>query len=377
MIFPLLINAAAPLDICSTEQDSISFMNKVSRFGESVIDKITWKNDNKILVIYPSGGYSERTGLEFGIMPIFSWENSKNKLWKTGKVNSLSTSFQVSTRGMVQLDTRLECFPSDVWQINANLEWLKINDKFWGVYSEQTLYDGVLYKSERVGGMAEFIRDLNKNISVGMAMKGYNYSFIPSDNDIFIPSNILGYNGGMVSGLGFVAQFDNRNHTLFPSSGFFCKSSYILFSKIIFSDYNYSNLLVDARYYKAIGKSVIASQFLWDYTMGDVPFYMLPQLGGKNRLRGIGHSQRVIDNSIRILRSELRIPIWWRFGAVVFAGIGDARSDLSFNPDKIIFSGGTGIRFRVLPDEPLNVRFDIGFTSTGLSGIYISIKEAF
>ena len=373
LLFLLLFSLQIKANSISENNDSTTFLNKVSDLGELILDKVTWQNNGKVLAIYPSGGYSARTGLEIGIMPIFSWKNSRN----SKKINTFTTSFQVSTRGMLLLNAELECFPSDLWQIKANAEWMKINDKFWGIYSDEILYDGIIYKSEQLGGNAEFIRKLNKTLSLGATSKIYYHSFAQSGSETFLPPQIMGYNGGMVSGLGIVAQFDSRDHTLYPRSGFLCKSSFLTFSKAFLSDYDYSNFLIDARHYKSIGKSVLASQFLWDYTFGDVPFYMLPQLGGKSRLRGIGHSQRIIDNSIRMLRSELRFPVWWRFGAVVFAGVGDARSNLSFNPRDAIFSGGAGIRFRALPNEPLNVRIDAGITSNGLSGVYITLKEAF
>ena len=374
LLFPLLIKANGDL---SENKDSTNFLNKVSGLGELILDKVTWQNNSRVLAIYPSGGYSARTELEFGVMPIFSWENSQNRLQNSKQVNTFTTSFQVSTRGMLLLNAELECFPSDVWQIKANAEWMKINDKFWDVYSGETLRNGINYQSEQLGGNAEFIRKLNKTMSIGAALKSYYHSFEQSGNEIFLPPEVMGYAGGMVSGLGIVAQFDSRDHTLFPLSGILFKSSLLTFSKAFLSDYNYSNLLVDARHYKSIGKSVIASQFLWDYTFGDVPFYMLPQLGGKYRLRGIGHSQRVIDNNLRMLRSELRFPVWWRFGAVVFAEVGDAHNNLSFNTRDVIFSGGAGIRFRALPNEPLNVRIDAGFTSNGLTGVYVTLREAF
>jgi len=40
-------------------------------------------------------------------------------------------------------------------------------------------------------------------------------------------------------------------------------------------------------------------------------------------------------------------------------------------------AGGAGIRFRVLPDDGLNLRFDFGMTNRGDNAIYLTLREAF
>ena len=75
---------------------------------------------------------------------------------------------------------------------------------------------------------------------------------------------------------------------------------------------------------------------------------------------------------------ELRSPlVFWRFGFVGFAGVGDVfnkASDLSFKNLK--YSVGGGLRFVVKPAERLNLRFDYAFGKEG-GYYYIMVAEAF
>ena len=74
---------------------------------------------------------------------------------------------------------------------------------------------------------------------------------------------------------------------------------------------------------------------------------------------------------------EYRFPLWWRFGAVAFAGIGDVfgpSSDLSIQNLK--YSVGTGLRFVVDPAERLNVRLDYGYGTEG-GCFYFVVGESF
>jgi hypothetical protein len=100
-------------------------------------------------------------------------------------------------------------------------------------------------------------------------------------------------------------------------------------------------------------------------------------LGGKERLRGIGHPLRETGNAVWMARAELRQFIWWRFGGVVFAGVGQAAPDYQSPFSNSVASVGGGVRFRMLPDDPLNVRFDFGVSSMGTTGFFVSLKEAF
>jgi outer membrane protein assembly factor BamA len=109
---------------------------------------------------------------------------------------------------------------------------------------------------------------------------------------------------------------------------------------------------------------------------GSAPFHKLAALGGQSMMRGY-YEGRYLGNKLLAGQVEYRIPIYWRFGAVAFAGAGDVASTMSrFNLHDLKPSYGFGIRYVFNPDEKLSLRLDFGF-GRNTSGVYITAAEAF
>ena len=342
--------------------------------GEKVLDHLTWERGRSVLVVYPAGGYSQRTGLEMGIMPVLSWHNKEEKRQLAGHPNTFTSTFQFSTHGMVELRGEVELFPSSKWQLRSRLNLLKLNDRLWPIGDGNEDY--VTYQSKRYEFSGEVLYGVGSGLFVGSIFQLQNFNF---SNWGFIanPVEIEGLEGGGVTGAGPAVLYDTRSHVYFPRKGFYIKGSVEFNFKSAMGDYAYRDYLVDFRKYVSLRKKVLASQLLWEYASGKVPFFMLPKLGGSDRLRGVGHSQQVIDQHVWLMQSELRFPLWWRFGGVGFAGFGQARPKPEVDWSHLIYSGGVGLRFRILPDDPLNIRVDAALASGGLHGFFISLKEAF
>lgn len=369
-------NDTANTDSISENQNITRKPDGLSGFGERVLDLLTWQRGDKVLVIYPAGGYSSRTGLEAGIMPVFSWKNKSEKYRPSGRPNTLLATVQLSTNGMVELRSELDWFPTASWQIRLKTDFVKINDRLWLPSAFDRNDEGFKYESRRLGGAIQVLYGISGKLNTGATFQVYDFNFRQWPNGLDLIS-FGGSNGGLVIGIGPVLMFDSRDHILYPRRGNYMSCSAVFNTPLFGSDYGFQNYKVDLRNFFSLRKKVVASQLLWEFTPNDVPFFMLPKLGGKERLRGIGHSQRIVNNSVWLARSELRFPVWWRFGAVAFAGLGQASEKPSINFNEIIYSGGAGLRFRILPHEPLNIRLDVGFASHGLSGFFISLKEAF
>ena len=78
------------------------------------------------------------------------------------------------------------------------------------------------------------------------------------------------------------------------------------------------------------------------------------------------------------LQLEYRQYFWWKFGFVVFGGVGDVAPELTkFTINTIKYSYGLGLRFLFNKEEKVNLRVDLGFGNDGNSGIYFGIEEAF
>ena len=68
----------------------------------------------------------------------------------------------------------------------------------------------------------------------------------------------------------------------------------------------------------------------------------------------------------------------WRFGLVLFTGVGDVTDDL-VRPisDRLKISYGSGLRILIDKEQQINMRLDMGFTNQGDANFYFTFKEAF
>ena len=81
------------------------------------------------------------------------------------------------------------------------------------------------------------------------------------------------------------------------------------------------------------------------------------------------------DEHFVTLQTEYRFPIKWRFGGVLFGGLG-AIGGTGDGFEKLFPSIGLGMRFKVLKDDNLNLRIDWALGKES-SGFYLTFGEAF
>ena len=192
------------------------------------------------------------------------------------------------------------------------------------------------------------------------------------------PGNINGSEGGLLLGLGPAFRYDTRSNAIYPESGQLVNLG-ILVQKI--GDFDYTSYTVDLRQYLSLGnaRNVLAMQVNGAFLSGnDVPFYRLPQVGGSDRLRGIANESLFRDRQALYAQIEYRREWLAWLGSVVFAGTGQVMGqfdEFAFNRFKYV--GGIGLRYRIVPQQKLNLRFDFGVSGEGQTAFYVSIGEAF
>ena len=196
-------------------------------------------------------------------------------------------------------------------------------------------------------------------------------------NNIYLIDNeVTGSNGGTLYGFGTDLVWDTRDNLFFPNSGGYQYFKVVVYPEL--GDYVFYTFEIDVRHYNSFSPDhVIASNFYFTQALGDVPFYKLPALGGQNRMRGYFEG-RYRDKNYMTLQLEYRQYFWWKFGFVVFAGVGDVAPELTkFTLKDLKYSYGLGLRFLFNKEEKVNLRVDLGFGIDGNSGIYFGIEAAF
>lgn len=273
-------------------------------------------------------------------------------------------------------------FPNEKYILYVVSSATKFPDKFWGLGNQTQ--PGALenYSISQFSFFPKLMRRVYGSMYAGLGYEFqhvFNFEYDDQDgNSVFDRENIVGRHGGWVSGPGATVTFDNRNHAFTPSKGFYLQFYVGVYRNSVGSDFNFSVRNLDVRKYVALSKNVVlAFQANLISTSGNVPIRQLTNIGSNTYMRGY-YEGRYTDKNLLAFQSELRFPVYKRFGMVTFAGLGRVGSSLKdvFIPQHLKPSLGAGIRFALSPQEKLHLRVDAGFGNRS-NGTYLNMGEAF
>ncbi|UCG89239.1 MAG: BamA/TamA family outer membrane protein [Gemmatimonadota bacterium] len=331
------------------------------------------------LAAYPYAFYSPETELAFGAGGVLTFYSSKQQA--DLRPSKVSLSGYYSTRKQYKFSQTTQLYlDRNRWFVSLPLEFGFYVDKYWGVGNqtpdvENEDYDVRVFSGRLVAEGPTPVPFVTRD--------GFMYEFSNRDvTDIkdnpYLADSVPGADGGVTSGVGYDMVKDSRDHTFFPRSGGFHRLNFLWFNSILGSDFNFGTIEGDLRrYFPVAADHVVALQLYGKFVLGQPPFYELAALGGGNVMRGY-FSGRYRDRYYVATQVEYRGHVWRRFGAVVFAGVGDVfgnpESDLSFANLK--YSYGFGLRLVFNRQEKINLRADFGF-GKDTRGVYFGLEEAF
>lgn len=272
-------------------------------------------------------------------------------------------------------------FPNEKYILYVVSSATKFPDKFWGLGNTTPNSALENYKIEQFSIFPKFMRRIYSSVYAGIGYEFqhvWRFDYDRSGNSLFDSEQIVGRNGGWVSGPGVTVTWDNRNHAFAPSKGFYLQFYVGVYRQAIGSDFNFAVRNLDVRKYVALSKNlVLAFQANLISTSGDVPIRQLTNIGSNSYMRGY-YEGRFTDKNLLAFQSELRFPLYKRFGMVTFAGVGRVGGTLKevFIPEHLKPSIGAGLRFALSPSEKLHLRVDAGFGNKS-NGTYLNMGEAF
>lgn len=207
-------------------------------------------------------------------------------------------------------------------------------------------------------------------------LDGYNITSV-EQGQLLDTNPISGREGGFNSGLALLSSYDSRDNIFYSKSGIFIQ--YILHTDQpwLGSDFSFVQTSIDLRsFHSNSWNHTIGLNLFGQFSSEDTPFYRLPLLGGAKRMRGFIEG-RFRDRHYLTFQTEYRIPVYKRWGTVVFGSIGQVASSVGdFNTGNIKPAGGLGLRYQLDEEQRLNLRLDYGFSETG-SAFYVTFSEAF
>lgn len=218
------------------------------------------------------------------------------------------------------------------------------------------------------------------------------------ENTMFLtPERFNNPIAGIRSGLGYNITFDNRDNVNAPHNGFFASLSNRFYGKAIGSDFNYTLLSSDFRYYKSTWKNQVVafnirSENRFTPNIDDLPISALARFGGKDFIKGYFRGTYQ-DKHLLGFQLEYRahlfktpwIPYLKAIGIVGMVNSGQVYNNFAdLGLKQLRTSAGFG--FRAVIDEEQRLATGVDFAwglhknasiDGGQFGMYISLGETF
>lgn len=266
-------------------------------------------------------------------------------------------------------------FPHDRFRLALKASFSSRPNKYWGIGYEagnnKDNYTEFVQLTEKM--LADFAVNLNGKLFVGLCAQIHNVQSRKIDTaggkPLMQPEKILGI------GAGPFIVYDTRDFIPNAYKGIYVRLGYRVFpsffgNKAVFSQYD-----VQFDWYKKLWKgAVLATDLYGEERAGEVPWSLMAEAGGSNRLRGY-YEGRFRDKSYLAGQIELRQKIYNRSGMVAWIGGGNVFHEFKeLALDQSLISYGIGYRWEF--KKRVNIRLDYG-RGKDQSGFYFGINEVF
>lgn len=327
-------------------------------------------------VLVPVLMYTPETHVGFGALFAHFFRLNKHP---QARASSLGFLAIVTTRRQAIFEVHPDLYwSSDNFRLYGKLEYQRYPDSFWGIGNDTPNDAEERYERERsrlrAGAQQRIYGPLHAGITTDLMLYSAEY---PDPRGLFATQDIPGEDGGFTAGLGPSFVIDTRDHAIATHDGTLVQLAALWFGPLLGSRYTFRKLALDARHFIPVTSTHSLGIHLYGETQGgNVPYYHLALLGGDELLRGY-YLGRYRDKNLLALDLEYRLPVYWRIGAVAFAGAGQV-ADHPFELPKapVRWTVGGGLRFALSQEEKLNLRLDFGM-GPGTYGFYFTAREAF
>ena len=359
-------------------------------FAQKKLIKKLFSNDadstrSPSFLALPVLGYAQETGLEFGAISLYSfYTDRKDTLTRASRLSGVAT-FTTKSQSNFQLKSDIWS-PGNTFHYTTELRYRNFPFNFYGTGNStfEANEDRITQKLFRMNAGAE--KRLGKITYTGLNVNFDSYRFTDKaaggvyGTDPFLVDR----DGGKVLFFGVSQIIDNRNSNTYTTKGSYLKLNYS-YAPALFGGENFDGGMFEAdlRSFKSLGKNLVAGinglyQTIGD---GDTPFYLLPQLGNDEMMRGY-YTGRYRDENLLALQAELRFRLNPRFGVVGFAGTGNVYGHGEFRIADLKPSMGAGFRYFFDIEKGLSVRMDYALAEKRpgeerQKGFYLSLGESF
>ncbi len=310
-----------------------------------------------------------------GIFWYNPWPDAPRK-----RISELTTFFTASQNKQYSLGVIFEAyFLRHRLKVMQNLDAYKQPNLTWGIGAHTPAAQEDKFEAQGFANRTSVFWLIAEDVYLG-GMWQSQFDAISSVNASGYLSTIrpFGHNETKANGPGIHLLIDTRDNAFSPERGYWFEARIAFSNAALGANGDFTQSTVDYRWFRRLWFGhVLALNALVTSTHGDVGWYAMPRLGGQFQMRGY-FSGRYIDRHLWVAQADYRLPVWWRFGFVLFTGVGDVTNDLA-KPlsSNYKISYGTGLRILVDNEQKINMRLDLGFTNHGDTNFYFTFKEAF
>lgn len=334
----------------------------------------------------PAVSYSQETGFEFGLITLYSFYTDRKDLLTRNSSISGVASFTTKKQSNFKLTADIWA-PQNRYHKIGEIRYKNFPFNFYGV-GNKTLKadeDKITQKLFKISGEVEKL--FTRKFYAGLTASFEQYSFTDQETGgIFSMPDpfILDRDGGRVLFVGISQISDSRNTNTYTTDGAYLKMN-LSYAPDVFGGNNFSGSLfkLDFRNFKSYNdKMVLGLQLKYQLLSGNnTPFYLLPQLGNDEMMRGY-YTGRYRDKNLLAAQAEFRYRFIPKLGAVAFLGAGNVYGTRGLKIADFKPSSGVGARYFFDVDRGLSIRLDygIGEKRSGeerQKGFYVALAEAF
>ncbi len=345
----------------------------------------------------PVVGYSPEKGFEFGVAALYSYYGDKRNPSLLTRNSTMAALVTFTTRQQFKLN-----FQTDNWtrnndfHIKTNLRYHNFPVYYYGIGDSTHFADQSLIGNKRYKISVEAEKRVTSHFYAGLSVT-YQHDKYTADNEkgIFPESVLVDKTGGYATFLGVTGVYDNRDNQNYCTDGTYVRFN-AAYAPSFLSKHPLWRFEVKAsQFIPVTRKSTLGLNGFAQSLQGKtLPFYLLPELGNDNIMRGY-YTGRYREQNYLAAQAEyryfvdpkIRIKLWFVDLQPTFALAGFAGAGTVFNNDGFSFSRlkpnyGLGIRYFYDKSARITVRLDYGWGEKRpgekrQSGFYLSLSEAF
>jgi hypothetical protein len=337
-------------------------------------------------VVIPILTSAPETGFEIGGAGLYSFYSDTVRAHGT-KVSDIYPYVSITTKGQSHFSISTSYWtPKNLANYTGAVSYINYPFNLYGIGNDTRKADAENVDEKRFKLNLGSSWLITKNFYAGLVAGGFNYEYTNIDlsgNHFYSEPPVEDVNGGAGIYVGPNLLFDSRDNNTYCTRGMIVNAYYNAMHGI-FSNNGYIGGFFNIEYsqFFLLAQKLVLGLDIQEQSLtgGLSPFYLLPEMGSDEMMRGY-YNGRYRDRNFIAGQTELRYRISDRFGLVGFAGTGEvAHNMFSINTLKPDYGGG--VRYFFDTEKGLAIRADYGIGEKvpgepRQSGFYIGLGQAF